>query len=142
MGKFVVGSLALFVQRRLPLPPIPADGGGIDQHLGRRAGELDEVDQLFGQQPAAVTQQLFALLAPAPGGDGLPRQIDNRIHVVEVVEPIQIVEQLDVMAEQVVGAAPLTGQHHYLVLHLEMCHQAAADKAGSSRDQYFHIHTP
>ena len=142
MGEFVVRGLALLVQRRIALAAIPADGGGVDQHPGRGVGELDEIDQLLGQQPAAVAELLLAPLAPAAGGDGFSRQVDDRIHVVEVVEPVQGIDQLDVVAEQIVGAAALAGQHQHLVRHLEVGHQAATDKARPARDQYFHIQTP
>ena len=142
VGELVVRVVAALVQRLIPLAAIPADGGGVQQQSGGRAGELDEIDQLLGQQPAAVAQQLLAGFAPAASGDGLPGQVDDDVHVVEVVQPVQIVEQSDVMAKQLIGPATLTGQHHHVMRHLEVCHQAAADKAGASRDQYLHVLPP
>ncbi|MNP32139.1 hypothetical protein D3C76_1253050 [compost metagenome] len=97
---------------------------------------------MLGQQPAAVAQQLLAGFAPAATGDGLPGQVDDDVHVVEVIQPVQVVQQSDVVTEQLIGPAALAGQHHHLVRHLEVCHQAAADKARSPRDQYLHVLPP
>ena len=142
VGELVVGMVAALVQGLIPLAAIPADGGGVQQQSGGRAGELDQIHQLFGQQPAAVAQQLLAGFAPAATGDGLPGQVDDDVHIVEVVQPVQVVQQSDIMAKQLIGPAALAGQHHHLVLHLEVCHQAAADKARSPRDQYLHVLPP
>ncbi len=142
VGELVVGGLALLVQRGVVLAPIPADGGGIEQQFGGRAGELDEIDQLLGQQPAAVAQQLLAGVVPAPGGDGFTRQVDDDVHVVEMIQPVQTVEQGDVVAEQLIGCAALAGQYHHLVRHLEVRHQAATDETRASRDQYLHVLPP
>ena len=122
VGELVVGRAALLVEGFGALPAIPADGGGINQHLGRCTGEFDEIHQLLGQQPAAIAEQLFARIAPASGGDGLTRQIDHCIHVIEVIEPVQAIDHLNVMAEQDISAAALPTQYHHLVIDLEMSH--------------------
>ena len=45
-----------------------------------------------------------------------------------MIQPVQAVQQGDIVAEQLVGPAALAGQHDYFVRHLEVCHQTAADK--------------
>ena len=63
-----------------------------------------------------------------PAAMGLAGQIDDDVHVVEMIQPVQAVEQGDVVTEQIIGPAVLAGQDHHLVCHLEVRHQAATDE--------------
>ena len=67
-------------------------------------------------------------------------QADDDVHVIEVIQPVQIVEQGDVMAKALIGPAVLDGSTPPRHAPPEVLPDAA-DKPGAP-DQYLHVPPP
>ncbi|CCJ85346.1 hypothetical protein BN133_1723 [Cronobacter dublinensis 582] len=88
MGEFTVRGLVLGHHHLAEIAVIAHRRAG-EKHRRRFAARCHQRHQLLGYLPAALAQALFLRRRPALVGDGLARQVDDRVEGVEIAEVIQ-----------------------------------------------------
>ena len=116
-----------------------AHRGAGEKHRRRFAARCHQRHQLLGYLPAALAQALFLRRRPALVGDGLARQVDDRVEGVEIAEVIQPRRQRHGSVEPRAGVVRIAGDDRHVMPQRQQARcQRAANQTGAAGYQNLH----